>query len=156
MKILYTAFYGNKNSSKVLLDHVRVDEKDKLYLRNSFTTCVNQFYKKVARHNYDLILSFGQGDKNLNHIKIESIGRCDKETLATNYNYNTIIKRLEKQMINYSISENAGNYLCNHIYYSGLKYIKEKNKKTKMLFIHIPPLEHIPDIQTIAELFVGL
>ena len=92
----------------------------------------------------------------MDHIKIESIGRCDKETLATNYNYNTIIKRLEKQKINYSISENAGNYLCNHIYYYGLKYIKEKNKKTKMLFIHIPPLEHIQDIQTIAELFVGL
>ncbi len=92
----------------------------------------------------------------MDHIKIESIGRCDKETLATNYNYNTIIKRLEKQKINYSISENEGNYLCNHIYYYGLKYIKEKNKKTKMLFIHIPPLEHIQDIKTIANLFVEL
>lgn len=156
MKILYTAFYGNKNSSKVLLDHLRVDEKDKLYLRNSFTTCVNQFYERLARHNYDLILSFGQGDKNLDHIKIEIIGRKDKEALSTNYNYHTIIKRLAKQKIKYSISDNAGNYLCNHIYYYGLKYIKENKRKTEMLFIHIPPLEHIQDIKTIADLFVGL
>ncbi len=63
MKILYTAFHGNRNSSKVLLDHVKVNEKDKLYLRNSFTTCVNQFYEHLAKYNYDLILSFGQGDK---------------------------------------------------------------------------------------------
>ena len=40
----------------------------------------------------------------------------------------------------YSISKNAGNYLCNNIYYEGMKYIKEKSLDVKMIFIHIPSI----------------
>ena len=39
MKILFTAFNGKNNSSKILLD--MINTKNKLYLKNSFTTSVN-------------------------------------------------------------------------------------------------------------------
>ncbi len=154
MKILYTAFNGKTNSSKVLLDYVKVDKKDKLYLKNRFTTCVEQLYQKMENNDYDLILSFGEGDKDLNHIKIETIGRKDNERLSTNYSYREIIDDLENKNVEYTISKDAGNYLCNHIYYHGLKYINENRLKTKMLFIHIPPLSKINDIENFASIFI--
>ena len=47
MKILYTAFNGQDNSSKILLDKMSVDNVNKLYLRNSFETSVKQLIDKL-------------------------------------------------------------------------------------------------------------
>lgn len=156
MNILYTAFNGKNNSSKVLLDYLMVDKKNKLYLRNSFKTCIEQFYQTLNKNTYDFIVSFGEGDKDLDYIKIETIGKNDKETITTNYNYENIIKRLKKLNLDYKISEDAGNYLCNHIYYHGLKYIQQKNIKTQMLFIHVPPIHNIKNIKSLASVFGDL
>ena len=38
MKILFTAFNGEKNSSKLLLD--KINGNNKLYLKNSFQTSI--------------------------------------------------------------------------------------------------------------------
>lgn len=38
------------------------------------------------------------------------------------------------------ISHDAGNYVCNHLYYSVLEFIDQTNLGTKGLFIHIPIL----------------
>lgn len=45
---------------------------------------------------------------------------------------------MKENNIEYSISKNAGNYLCNNIYYEGMKYINDKSLDIKMIFIHIP------------------
>lgn len=73
MKILFTAFNGKNNSSKILLD--MINTKNKLYLKNSFTTSVNQLKKELKNNNYDLIISFGQAPLEKDTIKIETIGR---------------------------------------------------------------------------------
>jgi pyroglutamyl-peptidase len=38
------------------------------------------------------------------------------------------------------ISEDAGSYVCNHLYYSVLKFIDQANWPTVAIFIHIPLL----------------
>ena len=58
MNILYTAFKGKNNSSKLLLDYI-VDN-NKLYLTNSFKTSVVELQNKIKKNDYDLIISFGQ------------------------------------------------------------------------------------------------
>ena len=45
MKILYTAFNGKNNSSKILLD--TISNVDKLYLKNSFHTSVTQLEENI-------------------------------------------------------------------------------------------------------------
>ena len=47
MNILYTAFNGKDNSSKILLDNIKISDENKLYLRNSFITSVKQLQKKI-------------------------------------------------------------------------------------------------------------
>lgn len=151
MKILYTAFNGQDNSSKILLDKITAESNDKLYLRNSFDTSVTQLINKIK--NYELIISFGQAPLDKDTIKIEVIGTKEKDLYKTNFNYSKIKEDIEKTGFKVYISEDAGNFLCNNIYYHGLKYIKENNVNCKMIFIHIPKIENISNIDLLANIF---
>ena len=89
MNILFTAFNGKNNSSKILLD--MINNKNKLYLKNSFTTSVKQLQKEIKDNQYDLIISFGQAPLEEDTIKIETIGRNIVEYLGM-IDLNTKIK----------------------------------------------------------------
>ena len=149
MNILYTAFKGKNNSSKLLLDHIVANNK--LYLTNSFKTSVVELINKLKKNDYDLIVSFGQAPLDTDVIKIETTAK-DKLKYATSYDYRVLHNKLRKgyEVI---ISNDAGNYLCNNIYYNVLKYIIENKLKTKMIFIHIPNKEKITDIEKLSKLF---
>ena len=151
MKILYTAFNGKDNSSKILLDKIIANKKDKLYLRNSFDTSVKQLINKLK--NYELIISFGQTPLDKDTIKIEVIGKKEKDLYKTDFNYSKIKEDIEKIGFKVEISEDAGNFLCNNLYFNGLKYIKENNINCKMIFIHIPKIENISNIELLAKIF---
>lgn len=152
MKILYTAFNGKSNSSKILLDNIIVEEDNKLYLKNSFKTSVEQLSKKLKKDRYDLIISFGQAPIDKETIKIETRGN-GIDYFETDYDYNNLKKLFEKNGFNVVISKDAGNYLCNNIYYNGLKHIRENNLKCKMIFVHIPQIDNINDIKKISAIF---
>ena len=152
MKILYTAFNGKSNSSKILLDNIIVEEDNKLYLKNSFKTSVEQLSNKLKKDMYDLIISFGQAPIDKETIKIETRGN-GIDYFETDYDYNNLKKLFEKNGFNVVISKDAGNYLCNNIYYNGLKYIRENNLKCKMIFVHIPQIDNINDIKKIYAIF---
>lgn len=152
MKILYTAFNGKSNSSKILLDNLIVEEDNKLYLKNSFKTSVEQLSNKLKKDKYDLIISFGQAPIDKETIKIETRGN-GIDYFETDYDYNNLKKLFEKNGFNVVISKDAGNYLCNNIYYNGLKYIRENNLKCKMIFVHIPQIDNINDIKKISAIF---
>ena len=47
MNILYTAFNGKNNSSKILLD--KINSNNKLYLKNSFITSVKELEKIILK-----------------------------------------------------------------------------------------------------------
>lgn len=149
MNILFTAFKGNNNSSKLLLDNII--SNNKLYLTNSFKTSVIELIKMLEKNKYDLIISFGQAPLDTDTIKIETMAN-GKVQYCTNYNYNDLKNKLEKKY-KVLISDNAGNYLCNNVYYYGLKHTIENNLKTKIIFIHIPNKDKITDIEKLAKVF---
>ncbi len=149
MDILYTAFKGNTNSSKLLLDHISADNK--LYLTNSFETSVQELYKELRKKHYNLIISFGQAPLDKDTIKIETSAKKELEYI-TSYDYSDLYDKLKKEF-KVIISNSAKNYLCNNIYYNGLKYISENNLKTKMIFIHIPKKDKITDIEKLSKIF---
>lgn len=152
MRILYTAFNGKANSSKVLLDNIKCNKSDKLYLKNSFVTSVDQLQNKLVKNNYDLIISFGQAPLDYNNIKIEMQGKNNTNVYSTTYDFSKLCYKLKVNGFNIIISHDAGNYLCNNIYYYGLKYIAEQNLNCDMIFVHIPQLDNI-DISLLSKLF---
>lgn len=149
MKILYTAFKGKNNSSKILLDNINTKEENKLYLTNSFKTSVKELNDKIKNNQYDLIISFGQAPLDKGIIKIETRGK-GIDYFDTEYDYNDLKRLLNKNGFKTIISNDAGNYFCNNIYYNGLKYIKDNKLKCKMIFIHIPQIDNIEDISILV------
>lgn len=147
MKSLYTAFKGKTNSSKLILDHIVASNK--LYLTNSFKTSVVELQNKLKKSNYDLIVSFGQAPLDKDIIKLE-VAAKGKIKYFTSYDYNNLYNKL-KEEYKVIISSNAGNYLCNNIYYYGLKFINDNKLKAKMIFIHIPKEDKITDIEKLAK-----
>lgn len=149
MNILYTAFNGKLNTSKILLDNL---SGDKLCLKNSFTSSITELYDKIKDNCYDLIICFGQASLDKNTIRIELIGK-GSNIYKTNYDYHPLQKKLEKYF-NVVISRDAGHYLCNNLYYHGLKYIKDNNLKSKIIFIHIPKINNI-NINLLRDVIIG-
>ena len=147
MKVLYTAFNGKNNSSKILLDAITAT--DKLYLKNSFNTSVTQLINKIKNNDYDLVISLGQAPIEKDTIKIETKANMENY-FETNFDFTSLKNSLEKNF-KLIISDNAGNYLCNNVYYYGLKFIYENNLKTKMIFIHIPRINNISHIELMAN-----
>lgn len=151
MKVLFTAFKGKNNSSKLLLDRIDCNEDDKLYLTNSFKTSVDELKKKILNNKYDLIISFGQLKMPANVVKIENNGIGDK-IYQTTYDYSLLKEKISNSGLKVVIS-NRTNYLCNNIYYNGLKIIDDEHFDCKMIFIHIPKINVIENIDLIANIF---
>jgi len=147
MKILFSAFKGNNNSSKLLLDKIVSDHK--LYLTNSFKTSVLELYDELENNNYDLIVSFGQAPLNEDTIKIETTAKGNVN-YTTSFDYNYLFENL-KNDYKLIVSNDAGNYLCNNIYYYGLEFIKLNNLNTKMIFIHIPKIKNITNLEKLSK-----
>lgn len=131
-----------------MLDYIVANNK--LYLTNSFKTSVVELKKELQKNEYDLIISFGQAPLDNDTIKIE-ISAIDKLKYVTNYDYSDLKNRLKKDC-KVIISNDAGDYLCNNIYYYGLKFINDNRLKTKMIFIHIPKKDEITDIKELSKL----
>lgn len=155
MKILYTAFKGNNNASKILLDNISCQKEDKLYITNSYKTSKKELLDKIKEEKYDLIISFGRAPLRKNTIKIETQAR--KEIIyKTQFDYIPLKEKLKEENYKVVISSNAGHSYCNHIYYEGLKYIEENHRNSQMIFIHIPKMKNIDSIENLANLFSSL
>lgn len=151
MNVLYTAFNGKSNSSKILLDAITAS--DKLYLKNSFNTSVIQLINKIKDNNYDLVVSLGQAPIEKDTIKIETRASME-DYYETNYDFYKLKSNIEKDF-KVIISDNAGNYLCNNLYYYGLKFIYENKINTRMIFIHIPKINNISHIELMADVITN-
>lgn len=99
-----------------------------------------QLKESIEEKHPDTIISFGQ------RPKVDCIyyrNQAKKEVvLHSNYDISGLLGSLLKSGIKHRISENAGNYLCNHIHNEGLKYIRENELDIKMVFIHIPVIKN--------------
>lgn len=154
MRILYAGFKGKYNSARVLLDKIDVMTDDKLYLTNSFVTSEKELRRKLEHGVYDLIIGIGQLKLDKNVIRIEKFGRGE-EDFETSYDYGKLKLDLEKEgfLVEESIRTN---YLCNNIYYYGLRYIHEKKLLTKMIFIHVPKLDELDFVDRLAGVLTRL
>lgn len=150
MKILIAGFKGNDNSAKILLDNIKEKSNlDVLYLENDFKVSSNQIEEKLLQ-NYDYVLIFGQ-KPNTKDIYLENNAIIDKIKLVTDYYYGVLKEKLESSNYKVISSCDAGNYLCNNVFFTALSFKRTNNLKTKIAFIHIPTIDNIEDIQYLAS-----
>lgn len=146
--ILLAGFLGSNNSAKLILDYAS-DDLQKLYLKNDFCLCANQILESISSNFYDLIVILGQ-KPTIKSIYIELVGKSDIDYFCSNYDYSKLQKHIENFGYKVKVSSNAGNYLCNHVYYHGLRTLSKINSKSYIIFIHVPYLKNFTDIKFFA------
>lgn len=62
-------------------------------------------------------------------------GTCDSQALG---------RRLAEAGIRAELSDDAGSYVCNHLYYNALRMVKVRQMQTRALFLHLPALTGTP------------
>ena len=151
MKILFTAFYGKNNSSRILINNIDPKIGDKLALKNSFVTSVKELIKYIDTEDYDLIVSFGQRPIGKNKIFLELTATYQGKSYKTDFNYDLLFEKLKINGYDVKKSNDCGDWYCNYLYYEGLKYIKENNKNISMIFIHLPKIKNIDSISKLTR-----
>lgn len=148
--VLLTAFRENNNASKLLLDKVNGGNITKKLLTNSFDGCEREILRYISVYNPEYIISFGYKPL-INKLYIETSACCDDLCISTNFDISFLIKSLQGVNLPFKMSDKAGNYLCNYVYYKGLEFLKQSNSKARMIFIHVPDVKRFQNIDVVAS-----
>ncbi len=150
MKILIAGFKGKDNSAKILLDNIRKEcNLDVLYLENDFKVSTTQIEEKLLQ-KYDYVLIFGQKPETKD-VYLENNAIIEETKLETDYYYGVLRENLESNNYKVISSCDAGNYLCNNVFFRALNLKKINNLKTKIAFIHIPSIDNIENISKLSN-----
>ncbi len=140
-----------------------------LVLDTDYRLSEGQFIAALDDFRPDAVLSFGLS-RRLDEIKLERIAiNVDDAPLAdtggklrrgqeiaaggpvgyrTTLPIEAILQALHQAGIPTGISNHAGAYVCNHLFYFGLHRIATQGLHTRMGFIHVPPLPEMLDAGT--------
>jgi pyroglutamyl-peptidase len=69
-------------------------------------------------------------------LNVERQATCGHHTLTTNVDLNTLTQNLEQT----AISCDAGQFVCNHLYYSVLSHLENQKLSSQCIFVHVPIL----------------
>lgn len=83
----------------------------------------------------DVVICCGMAEAR-SQLTVESNGKHQEEIRYTSLDLEPLIAALPMTQI----SHDAGDYVCNWLYYSVLKYIQEQQVKSHCLFVHVPVL----------------
>ena len=100
--------------------------------------------------NYDYILIFGQKPKTKN-IYLENNAVLENTKLITDYYYGVLKVFLEKAGYKVLSSNDAGNYLCNNVFFRALSFKQMNNLKSKIAFIHIPTIDNLENVEVLVN-----
>ena len=146
-KFLLTAFRntsadlllkGMKNYKTLLLPNDKVKDSEKLI-------------HAINSGAYEYIISFGQRPNIKNKVHIETTAREGKFQIDTNFDYERLKQLFEEKGLVVKISHNAGTSFCSKLYLNGLMYITQNNLDVKMIFMHIPFIKNIEDMEMFRQ-----
>lgn len=144
MTLLLTSFdtwlpHQKSNASDDLLKIIETENKhDRYYLRKLPVNTEKASEKAIALIQDikpSAIICCGMAESRYK-LTIESNARCDGDCLQTTVNLSQLISCL----FNASISNDAGNFVCEGLYYQILNYLKNSKLEIPCIFVHIPIL----------------
>lgn len=146
MKILLTSFttwksHQRSNSSDDLLQEVidrQLFEPHWHFLRRipvNFQLAPETVMTAIRALEPEITICCGMAE-NRQKLSLESNGKHEGEVLKTEL----ALERLLEGTISTEISHDAGDFVCNHLYYSVLKHFEQTQYRRQCLFLHIPVL----------------
>lgn len=147
--LLLTAFRGT--SAELLIKAAK--SFDILLLPNDKLRDSELLIEKSSASDYDYIIAFGQRPNIKDKVHIETTARDVGACLKTEFDYTLLQRIFIQNGIPAKLSENAGTSFCNRLYWNGLRYLAEKaeEKRTKMVFVHVPFEKNVHDFEEFKE-----
>lgn len=80
------------------------------------------------------------------------------EEILSNVNVDDVWRRWRTALpgLDIRISEDAGRYLCDFIYYSSLAYLTKKNEERRVVFLHVPTASDEASVKTGVDITLEL
>ena len=130
-KVLKTEYRESEREIIELLDRIK---PDKVILTGVSETDAKIKIEQIAKNNCNSTIP-----DNIGFIprksKIELNG---SQIYESTFQFEEIRQRFVEHSIPFSLSNDAGNYLCNFIYYKVLHHIKRNDLPIDCVFLHIP------------------
>lgn len=101
---------------------------------------------QIAEIQPDAIVCCGMAEKR-EFLTIESQATSGKEVIQTSVDLTELVAGLEIT----EISNDAGKFVCEDLYYGVLKYIDDACLKSKCIFVHVPILTEINTVKVVAD-----
>ncbi|NER52303.1 MAG: peptidase C15 [Symploca sp. SIO1A3] len=145
-KLLLTSFqtwlpHQISNSSDDLLENISQHESfahSLSYLRQlpvDILQASSRVIAKIENLRPDSILLCGMAEKRT-QLTVESCATCRDALLKTSVDLNQLMAGLAAT----EISDNAGKFVCEGLYYQVLKHLQGRNFKMNCIFVHVPQL----------------
>lgn len=90
--------------------------------------------ERVALNLNDARIPDNEGEQPVD-VPVDSSGPA---AIWTNANAKRLVETLRRQGVEAALSYSAGTYVCNHVYYTALRYIQLHMLGTQAVFLHVP------------------
>lgn len=134
------------NSSDILIEQVATKLPENTislrWLPVNFDLAPIQVINHIVQYRPKAVICCGMAE-NRNTLTVEQWGTYQDKKLATPINLKTLIKKT----VHTHISNDAGDFVCNRLYYRVLKHLQQQS--TIALFVHVPLLT--PANQAVVE-----
>lgn len=101
----------------------------------NFELAPTRVINQICVHRPRLVICCGMAEKR-SHLTLEAQGRLNGHTFQTPLD----VSSLAQDAIHTRVSQDAGSFVCNHLYYRVLEYVQCRGLPCRVLFIHIPAL----------------
>ena len=178
MKVLITGFepFGSRNinmSWEVVRCLKGRPETDILRLPVRYDGASGEVVSRIAGGNYDLVVMVGETSATPDSLRLERVAlNLMDATMADNagivadetpvcpggspayfsrFPCKSIVRRLKAEGKKVKVSNTAGTFVCNCLYYNVMKYIEDKGLNTVALFVHVPSTEERISLSEMKE-----
>lgn len=165
MRILisgFEPFNGRKinQSWETARTFIGIEGIDVVCLPVSFSRAHQILINKLQSRHYDLIIMLGETSTTRDAIRLERVALNLKDSaikdndgfmpdeekihatappaLFTGFPIKSTIKKLQNDGVKARISNSAGTFVCNNLYFQILYHLSLQNSSTTALFVHLP------------------
>lgn len=164
---------GVNNAWEVAKQFTRIPNIDVLKIPVSFKNAHSVIIGALEKKHYDLVLILGETAATIDYVRLERVAinfrdseRPDNDGIIGNDEYlikgapsayltsfpiKKMTRALKEKGLRVKITNSAGTFVCNSVYYYILHYLDGKDLKTTALFIHLPVSTEIMSVNMMIE-----
>ncbi len=147
-RVILMGFDGKNNPARIVTEKADVPCR-KVIVPNDREQSVKALFDEIDRFDTSVVIMLGQKPCIKDKISVEPTAKCGDRALHTAMDVTVSAGLLRENGYKAYISKGCGNSYCNHIYRKCLE------RGVCCIFLHIPTLDNISDIDALTKAIEG-